>query len=284
MTWCATKRHLLVVLLAFSLGLPPTAGFALDGQLNLNTATVEELEMLPTIGQARAKAISDYRRRHGAFRSLEQLLTNKLVGESSLVAIRPYLSLSGATTLKAAAPSSANRKSATPATPAAIALDRHLATRPGEIQILTDEAYFPALLQAIDEARRTIEMAMFLFKTGDAPDNRPARLAKALIAARSRGVRVEVLLEKSGYDEGVNRENEEVANLLRKNRIEVRFDTPETTTHAKLVVIDSRYVFVGSHNLTQAALKHNHEFSLLIDNSALAREASGYLDRLRARE
>jgi competence ComEA-like helix-hairpin-helix protein len=275
------NRCLLAALFTLFLGLLPAASSALDGQLNLNTATVEELEMLPTIGESHAKAISDYRRKHGAFRSLDQLLANKLVGKSSFAAIRPYLSLSGATTLKAATVPSPPGK---PAAPVAIALDRHLSLRPGEVTVLADDAYFPALLQAIAEARRTIGMAMFLFKMGESPENRPARLAKALIAARSRGVRVEVLLEKSGYDEGINRENEEVANLLRKNRIDVRFDTPETTTHAKLVVIDNRYVFLGSHNLTQAALTHNHEFSLLIDNSALAREASDYLDRLRTKE
>ncbi|HSR36414.1 MAG TPA: phospholipase D-like domain-containing protein [Desulfurivibrionaceae bacterium] len=276
-----TIRCLLAPLLALFLGLAPTAGFALEGQLNLNTATVEQLEMLPTIGQGRAKAINDYRRQHGAFRSLEQLLTSKLVGESSLAAIRPYVSLSGANTLNATAPSSANRK---PAAPVPITLDRHLTSRPGEIRLLADDAYFPALLQAIEEAQRKIEMAMFLFKTTESPDNRPTRLTKALIDARRRGVQVEVLLEKSGYDEGINKENEEVAALLRKNRIDVRFDTPETTTHTKLVVIDSRYVFLGSHNLTQAALKHNHEFSLLIDNATLAREASDYIGRIRIKE
>ena len=75
-----------------------------------------------------------------------------------------------------------------------------------------------------------------------------------------------------------------MAQLLRKNRIEVRFDSPATTTHTKLVVIDNRYVFLGSHNLTQAALKHNHEVSLLLDNTALAREIADYIGRVRAAE
>lgn len=276
----ATACCLLAALLVLSLGFAPITAFALDGQLNLNTATVEQLEMLPTIGQARAKAISDYRRRHGAFRSLDQLLNSKLIGESSLAAIRPYVSLTGTTTLKAA-PSAAARKIA----PAPfIDFNRHFSLRPGEVAVLTDDAYFPLLLQHIAEARQRIELAMFLFKMTESPNNRPAQLAQALIDARRRGVQVAVLLEKSGYDEELNRENEKVAQLLRKNRIDVRFDTPGTTTHAKLVVIDNRYVFLGSHNLTQAALKHNHEVSLLLDNTALARELTDYISQVRAAE
>jgi len=259
----------------------PPASLALDGQLNLNTATVEQLELLPTIGQVRARAISDYRRQHGAFRSLGQLLTNKLVGESSLAAIRPYVILTGATTLKGAnAPPASTSKTAPAPT---IDLGHHVSLRPGEARVLTDEAYFPALFQHIQAASHRIEMAMFLFKTTESPDNRPAQLAQALIDARRRGVQVEVLLEKSGYDEELNRENEKVAQLLRRNRIDARFDQPETTTHAKLVVIDHRYIFLGSHNLTQAALRHNHEVSLLLDNSTLARELSDYLGQLRVK-
>jgi phosphatidylserine/phosphatidylglycerophosphate/cardiolipin synthase-like enzyme len=37
---------------------------------------------------------------------------------------------------------------------------------------------------------------------------------------------------------------------------------------------------VGSHNLSQSALKYNHEFSLLLDNPALAEEILAYLDTI----
>lgn len=283
MTTCPSRHRLVAALIALLLGHGPTAALALDGQLNLNTATVEQLELLPTIGATRAKTIADYRRQHGPFRSVDQLLDRKLIGESTLAAIRPYLILSGATTLNA---TPSPKAAGSPNRPARqeITFSRHLATRPGEVQILPDEEYFPTLLQSIAQASRRIELAMFLFKTTESSDNRPAQLAKALINARGRGVQVEVLLEKSGYDAELNRENEKVAQQLQKQRIDVRFDTPATTTHTKLVVIDHRYVFIGSHNLTQAALKHNHEFSLLIDNAALAREISDYIGQLRTQE
>ncbi|MBU4177899.1 MAG: phospholipase, partial [Proteobacteria bacterium] len=49
---------------------------------------------------------------------------------------------------------------------------------------------------------------------------------------------------------------------------------------AKLAVIDRRYCLVGSHNLTQSALKHNHELSLLLDNPQLAEEILAYLETI----
>ena len=41
--------------------------------VNINTASPSELEALPGIGPAKAKAIADYRQQHGAFKSVEEL-------------------------------------------------------------------------------------------------------------------------------------------------------------------------------------------------------------------
>jgi phosphatidylserine/phosphatidylglycerophosphate/cardiolipin synthase-like enzyme len=59
--------------------------------------------------------------------------------------------------------------------------------------------------------------------------------------------------------------------------VKVYFDSPEKTTHTKLIVIDQRLVLLGSHNLTQSALKYNNEISVLINRPELAREARTYM-------
>ncbi|HEX9970116.1 MAG TPA: helix-hairpin-helix domain-containing protein, partial [Acidimicrobiales bacterium] len=56
--------------------------------VDLNTATVEQLEALPGVGPSIARAIVEHRTRHGRFRSVEDLLDVPGIGESKLNALR----------------------------------------------------------------------------------------------------------------------------------------------------------------------------------------------------
>jgi competence protein ComEA len=63
-------------------------GAEADRPLDLNAATAAELERLPGIGPATASAIVEYRRQHGRFRSVEQLLEVRGIGPAKLAALR----------------------------------------------------------------------------------------------------------------------------------------------------------------------------------------------------
>ena len=153
-------------------------------------------------------------------------------------------------------------------------------TQPSAVRTLADAAYGETLADLIKTATQRIDLAMFLFKTSPASNNRPAGLVRDLIAAKQRGVEVRVILEYSGHDPTLNEANQETAQALRKGGVSVFFDSPARTTHAKLAVIDRRYCLVGSHNLSQSALKYNHEFSLLLDSPALAEEILTYMETI----
>lgn len=58
------------------------------GLLNLNAATAEQLDELKGIGPSKAKAIVSYREQNGPFRSVEDLLNVKGIGEKLLAGIR----------------------------------------------------------------------------------------------------------------------------------------------------------------------------------------------------
>lgn len=255
--------------------LPHPAAEELAGQLNINTATAEELRQLPFVGENKAAAIVNYRQRHGPFTDLTILVDSAIIGQKSYEAIRPYLTLNGPSRLHYIGRNENGD----------LILSTHTIrgaerTRPGEVRGLADGEYYETLIDLINNARESIDAAMFLFKISEAPDNRPAKVLDRLITARRRGVDVKVLLEDSGYDEEINSENRRVAKKLAQNDIQVDFDSPRTTTHVKMVVIDQRYLMVGSHNLTHAALANNHEYSVLIDNRDLARDALAYLRSL----
>ncbi len=61
--------------------------------LNLNTATIAQLETLPGIGPNTAKSIIDFRNRSGPFQRIEDLLAIKGISKSKLEKLRPYVTV-----------------------------------------------------------------------------------------------------------------------------------------------------------------------------------------------
>jgi competence protein ComEA len=70
---------------------PPVADAAAGppaGPVDLNRATAEQLDALPGVGPATAKAIIDYRTQHGRFRSVDELLEVRGIGDAKLADLR----------------------------------------------------------------------------------------------------------------------------------------------------------------------------------------------------
>ncbi len=82
------------------------------GGLDLNTATFDDLIALPRIGPVKARAILAYRKAHGGFRSVDELVEVRGIGPKTLARLRPLVRVG------AAAPSPSARPPARPLTPA----------------------------------------------------------------------------------------------------------------------------------------------------------------------
>lgn len=61
--------------------------------ININTATVDELEKLPYIGRKTAEAIVEFRTMNGPFRRPEQLLQIRGVSEERFATLRPLIKI-----------------------------------------------------------------------------------------------------------------------------------------------------------------------------------------------
>jgi competence protein ComEA len=68
--------------------------------VNLNTADASQLALLPRIGPSVAQRILTFRKEHGAFKSADDLLLVRGIGEKTYALIKPYVAVSGETTLK----------------------------------------------------------------------------------------------------------------------------------------------------------------------------------------
>lgn len=90
-----------VLLFGFGLWLVSCAALA---AINLNTATKDELVGLPGIGPAKAQAILDYRKEHGAFKSVEELKDVKAIGAKRYEKLKGELTVAGPVAAKSAAP------------------------------------------------------------------------------------------------------------------------------------------------------------------------------------
>jgi competence protein ComEA len=94
-------QHTAIALLAaFALlGAFAAPAQAAEAKVNINAASVEQLQLLPRVGPAVAQRIVEYRKANGDFKSVDDLMLVRGIGERSFANLKPYLALSGDTTL-----------------------------------------------------------------------------------------------------------------------------------------------------------------------------------------
>jgi competence protein ComEA len=92
---------------------------AAGGRVNINQASPEQIAYLPRIGAKVAARVVDYRKTHGQFARPEDLMEVKGIGEKLFLTLKPYIAVSGPTTLAAkvrlGSSSSRRRDAASPA-------------------------------------------------------------------------------------------------------------------------------------------------------------------------
>ncbi len=119
--------------------------------------------------------------------------------------------------------------------------------------------YAPALRSLIDNATTSVYISMNVIS-----DYFPVRvLLDSLVNAHKRGVDVKVLYEKNITT------NKYAAEYLENGGVQVKGDSSNLFLHTKLVVIDGKTVYVGSHNWSPYAMEKNNEYGVIIFNSTL---------------
>lgn len=148
-------------------------------------------------------------------------------------------------------------------------------TKVDDLIFLCDGAeYYRETRRALKEANDSILVVMYLFKKYGELSSHPVNvLIKDLIQAKARGVKVKVILDESRrFTETKKIINQLTYEALKKEGIDVSYDSPEKITHTKLVVVDEYITILGSHNWSAMAIRANNESSVLINSHKVARE------------
>lgn len=66
---------------------------ASNAPINLNTATVQQLEALPGVGTRTAQLIVEHRQKNGGFKKVEELMNIKGIGEKSFLKLKPLVTV-----------------------------------------------------------------------------------------------------------------------------------------------------------------------------------------------
>ena len=96
-------RMTIVVLMMLALYAGAAAAQAPETPVNLNTATVQQLETLPGVGPATAQRIVEYRQKSGGFKKVEELMNIRGIGEASFLKLKSLVTITPPRTDRASA-------------------------------------------------------------------------------------------------------------------------------------------------------------------------------------
>jgi phosphatidylserine/phosphatidylglycerophosphate/cardiolipin synthase-like enzyme len=114
-----------------------------------------------------------------------------------------------------------------------------------------------AVVKALDGATNSVLVQAYSFTS--------APIAKALVDAHKRGVKVQVILDDSQRTEKYSS-----ADFVAHAGIPTLIDARHAIAHNKIMVIDGFKILTGSFNFTKAAEESNAENLLVIDDVVLA--------------
>jgi len=136
------------------------------------------------------------------------------------------------------------------------------------LSILLDKDYYGNLSVILSRTNKSVYVIMYVIKYDPKDPRDPVNtLLNILINLSKRNVDVKIIVDDETYNS-----YPETINYLLSHNISVKLDESSgRTTHTKLVIIDGKIVFLGSHNWTQSALQRNHEVSVLIYDEDVAK-------------
>jgi len=136
----------------------------------------------------------------------------------------------------------------------------------------------------LSAAGQTIEVVMYEWKwyTYEAAGG-VEKFNLAFQAAARRGVKIRVLLNIESMGHAITKINLNTEQFLRLAGVEVKFGQIGVATHAKMLIIDQKYLILGSHNISKGSFSKNQEASIIVEGGEAIRPYINYFDLLWSR-
>ena len=148
-------------------------------------------------------------------------------------------------------------------------------------RILYKSQFYPIVRALFQQAQKSIYIMQYEFFVSPGQAKHQINfLANDLHCAVSRGVLVQVLLNRAFHNQLLRNKQLITQKKLSDCGIQVKLYRDGVCCHPKVIIIDDKYVIVGSHNLTVTALTKNIEVSVAICSVEVAKEMVGIFQDL----
>ena len=114
------------------------------------------------------------------------------------------------------------------------------------------------IIPLVNKSKTSIYMPTFLITHRE--------LTSALISAKKRGVKIKVIIDAANASNKYSKHQQ-----LRDNGIEVKVENYAGKMHAKTMIIDEKYVVIGSMNFSRSGEEKNDENTVILNNPQIAK-------------
>jgi competence protein ComEA len=137
--------------------------------------------------------------------------------------------------------------------------------------ILEGTAYYERLPEFLRDSSASIKVAMF-HAAFPGPNHPTKLLLDALIAAKTRGVDVKVVLDRDRETDPYMSTviNTKAKRYLEDNGVECRFDKKDVLLHSKYVILDEKLCILGSHNWSAGSYSKFDDLSFVVQSDVIA--------------
>jgi len=137
-------------------------------------------------------------------------------------------------------------------------------------EIIIGREYADVVTTLVKNSMRSIDILIYDWRWYDGEvGTKIQKFNQEIIRASARGVRVRAIVN-----------NDFCVAPFQNQGIEIRKSDLKNTLHVKMLIFDSKFLVLGSHNLTKNAFEINHEISVLLNDFDSIKKCEAFFDHV----